>query len=274
MGTKDFPPNGRCPCGSRLRSEDCHRLGPDEEAALEASTVDAMRTSGVDPAVVYAYERTHLIITSDFRAKNLLDAAADLDEWDDAIMEYRQLHQDGPTHWVDALRFGTLVARLREIDAKLAALATEISESVDPDGEGLFEECEDLAGDGFLACQIFQIERMGPKMKHRSNPLFCGPMRNSRYVAEMIHVAGNYHKHVGEWPRDEAKYDDNQLNAIAAFSGIGVTSPDYRLFNTLGELTEPSPARFSALVPKIVEWREAVDQLTLAAQAKARVLGE
>ena len=51
-----------------------------------------MRASGVDPAMVYAYERTHLIITSDFREKHMLDAAADLDEWDDAIAEYRELH--------------------------------------------------------------------------------------------------------------------------------------------------------------------------------------
>jgi hypothetical protein len=66
-----------------LPSEDCHRLGPAEEAALEATTVQAMQASGVDPAMIYAYERTHLIITSDFREKNMLDAAADLDEWDE-----------------------------------------------------------------------------------------------------------------------------------------------------------------------------------------------
>jgi hypothetical protein len=75
-----------------LRSEDCHRFAPAEEAALEAITLQAMRASGVDPAMVYAYERTHLIITSDFREKHMLDAAADLDEWDDAIAEYRELH--------------------------------------------------------------------------------------------------------------------------------------------------------------------------------------
>jgi len=34
----------------------------------------------------------HLIITSDFCEKYVLEAAADLDEWDDAIAEYRELH--------------------------------------------------------------------------------------------------------------------------------------------------------------------------------------
>ena len=93
MAAKEFPSNGRCPCGSRLRSENCHRLGPAEEAAFEATTIQAMRASGVDPAMVYAYERTHLIVTSDLREKNMLEAAADLDEWDDAIAEYRELHR-------------------------------------------------------------------------------------------------------------------------------------------------------------------------------------
>ena len=93
MGSKEFPPNGRCPCGSRLRSEDCHRLEPAEEAELEATTLQALRDSGVDPAMVYAYERTHLIITSDVRETYALAAAADLDEWDDAVAEYCELHQ-------------------------------------------------------------------------------------------------------------------------------------------------------------------------------------
>ena len=88
MGSKEFPPNGRCPCGSGLRSDDCHRLGPAEEAALEATTVKALRASGADPAVVYAYERTHLLIVGDARDPN----AAELDEWEDAVAEYRELH--------------------------------------------------------------------------------------------------------------------------------------------------------------------------------------
>ena len=75
-----------------MPSEDCHRLGMAEEAALEATTVQAMRASGVDPAMVYAYERTHLIITSDLREGYMIEAAADLDEWDDALAEYRELH--------------------------------------------------------------------------------------------------------------------------------------------------------------------------------------
>lgn len=60
-------------------------------AELEASVADSMRASGVDPASVYAYQRTHLIITEDHLAKPL-SFAADLDEWDDAVAEYRETH--------------------------------------------------------------------------------------------------------------------------------------------------------------------------------------
>jgi len=90
-----------------LRSEDGHRLGPAEEAALEATTVQAMRASGVNPAMVYAYERTHLIITSEVRQAHAV-TAAELDEWDDAIMEYREQSQGGPTNWLDLFRFEPL----------------------------------------------------------------------------------------------------------------------------------------------------------------------
>ena len=71
-----------------MKSVDWHRLGPAEEAALEATTVQAMRASGVDPAMVYAYERTHLIVAGDARDTN----PAELDEWEDAIAEYRERH--------------------------------------------------------------------------------------------------------------------------------------------------------------------------------------
>lgn len=50
-----------------------------------------MRAAGVDPAIVYAYERTHLMITAEHRDRPLA-FAADLDEWDDAVAEYRENH--------------------------------------------------------------------------------------------------------------------------------------------------------------------------------------
>ena len=67
----------------------CGPKGVDRDA-LHAHTAESMRASGLDPALV-AYERTHLIVTTDHRDAGVL-SAADLDEWDDAVAEYRELH--------------------------------------------------------------------------------------------------------------------------------------------------------------------------------------
>ena len=60
-----------------------------DEAALRNKTVAAMRAASLAPEFIYAYERTGLIVASEYRMRF---SAADLDEWDDAVAEYRELH--------------------------------------------------------------------------------------------------------------------------------------------------------------------------------------
>jgi hypothetical protein len=48
-----------------------------------------MRAAGIRPALVYAFERTGLIVT---RENRHLISAADLDEWEDAIAEFKETH--------------------------------------------------------------------------------------------------------------------------------------------------------------------------------------
>lgn len=91
MGAREFPPITRCPCGSRLDFTECCGPRGIDAAELKASVAESMRAAGVDPAMVYAYERTHLMITEHHRATPLA-YAADLDEWDDAVAEYRENH--------------------------------------------------------------------------------------------------------------------------------------------------------------------------------------
>jgi hypothetical protein len=66
-------------------------LSDDEVAKVRAATIEAMRAASIHPALVYAYERTGLIVT---KANRSLMSAADLDEWEDAIAEYQELHPD------------------------------------------------------------------------------------------------------------------------------------------------------------------------------------
>ena len=90
MGSKGFPPSDRCPCGSGTKFVDCCEPKAVDGDAMHASTVAAMRESGIDPAFIYAYERTHLIVTSHDRRTVGSLSTADLDEWDDAVAEYRE----------------------------------------------------------------------------------------------------------------------------------------------------------------------------------------
>ena len=76
-----------------LSEGDQRLLSGDDVAKIRASTIDAMRAAGIRPALIYAYERTGLIVTRENRA---LMSAADLDEWEDAIAEYEEQHAGGP----------------------------------------------------------------------------------------------------------------------------------------------------------------------------------
>lgn len=58
-------------------------ITPDESASVGGRQRSQLRLSS---------GRTSLITTAEFREKNVLAAAADLDEWDDAIAGYRDLH--------------------------------------------------------------------------------------------------------------------------------------------------------------------------------------
>jgi SEC-C motif len=57
---------------------------------LEHLTVEAMKKAGLDPAVIYAYEKTGRIVTEE--NQHLL-SEADLGEWDAAIEEYEMKHR-------------------------------------------------------------------------------------------------------------------------------------------------------------------------------------
>jgi hypothetical protein len=70
-----------------LSQGDQRLLSDDQVTALKASVVKQMRAAGVDPALIYAYERTGLLVAPENRE---LMSPADLDEWEDAIAEYRE----------------------------------------------------------------------------------------------------------------------------------------------------------------------------------------
>jgi hypothetical protein len=90
MGEKIFPPSECCPCGRTGRpfAECCLAEGVNLET-LRENTITALRAAGAPPEIVYAYEWTGMIVVVGLRA---VWSAADLDEWGDAIAEYREQH--------------------------------------------------------------------------------------------------------------------------------------------------------------------------------------
>jgi uncharacterized protein YchJ len=89
MDRAELLANIRCPCGSGEMFVRCCQAKDIDLNALKANTVTALRAAGVAPEFVYAYERTGLIVVSSYRDRF---SAADLDEWDDAVAEYREGH--------------------------------------------------------------------------------------------------------------------------------------------------------------------------------------
>ncbi len=57
---------------------------------LEHEMVQAMKAAGLDPAIIYAYEQTGLLVTEQ---NQHLIPDKDLDEWDAAIAEYEEKHR-------------------------------------------------------------------------------------------------------------------------------------------------------------------------------------
>jgi hypothetical protein len=75
-----------CDVGSKTAPHRSHVDGR-AETQRRRDVPAAMRSADIKPEFVYAYERTGLLVTLDNRH---LFSAADLDEWDDAVAEYRE----------------------------------------------------------------------------------------------------------------------------------------------------------------------------------------
>ena len=69
---------------------------------MEHMTVEAMKKAGIDPALIYAYEKTGRLVTED--NQHLL-SEADLDEWDDAIAEYEAQQEEPPEFPIGTVAF-------------------------------------------------------------------------------------------------------------------------------------------------------------------------
>ncbi len=62
------------------------------QEVVEHVMVEGMKQAGIDPAIIYAFEKTGLMVTE---ANEHLISDVDLKEWDEAITEYKMNLLDG-----------------------------------------------------------------------------------------------------------------------------------------------------------------------------------
>jgi hypothetical protein len=157
--------------------------------------------------------------------------------------------------WVDILHYPSLVEHLRVHDATLDKLGEYCRKSANPDGFGILDSIEEAIGQGFFFMQRYMIQRKRTKQ----NAFTCGPRLGSFYFAQVINAAANYWKHLDEWPAT-IQPGSREHHTLRVLTETGATQSDYRLSQLLYVL-EPQRS-LSALLPRIVEWRTALDLAT------------
>lgn len=147
------------------------------------------------------------------------------------------------------------------LDRKLDALDEEIESHPDPDSFGLFDRSEYTIGLGLVACQNYFTAVMGPRDRDgRARCLSLGPRHPRRHsIAEIVNAGANYVKHHPE--------PLTNRTAIAILDSFGVWKHDrtqvggrldYPMGNLLFDVLRPAPPRFSELLRRLEQWRDAV----------------
>jgi len=84
------PPGPEDPVFFNPFAEQPEQINPE---VVEHHLLEAMTKAGVHPSLMYAYQKTHRLVTRD---NQQFLTAADLKEWQDAIEEWYTLHPEEP----------------------------------------------------------------------------------------------------------------------------------------------------------------------------------
>lgn len=152
-----------------------------------------------------------------------------------------------------------LLKLLEVIDSQIASLETEINESDDPDGFGLIERWDGIAGLGFVACQQYlnaTWRHLAAKGEGRSAVIASPPMHAcGQSFATLIDKAANFWKHNGEWDPADTSKKHPEASTRAVVELLVSRKDDYPMASMLDRLPAPGPPRFASLVLRIVDWR-------------------
>jgi hypothetical protein len=146
------------------------------------------------------------------------------------------------------------------LDRHLTRLEHHAAVVPDPDAEGILDSMEQVVGLGFAACQTYLVARSAFMVASKSDTLDLGPVhRCGRTIVAIVNAAANYWKHHDEWAVTASGGRARTEEVIAA---LGVRVSEYTASNVLSELLRPLPARFTTLIPFLVQWSDALDPTT------------
>jgi hypothetical protein len=155
---------------------------------------------------------------------------------------------------------------LELLDQKLYVIHTLISQSRDPDSDGLCDKGEYFIGVGFAAIQQYLVDTLFYTGLNKRDAFKLGPVHSGDLTfIDLFNSAANWWKHEAEWykyynnkvilPKDvEKTFDD-----VKAATG-NPENDDYAISCVLASICGSSNPSLAAVVPYLIKWRAAVHQ--------------
>ncbi|MFT6076156.1 MAG: hypothetical protein ACJAVT_002291 [Yoonia sp.] len=158
-------------------------------------------------------------------------------------------------HGEDLLRY------LKLLDSELIKINAAITESTDPDSDGLCDRGEYLIGTGLVAIQ-HHLKSVQCLSGCKASEVFNAPpfVKDDVSYASAINAGANYWKHQEEWFKTLSSDENSSLkgHALDTFSRLEKLTPwdAYTCSNLLAIMLDGKELELSALLPKIFEWHD------------------
>lgn len=151
-------------------------------------------------------------------------------------------------------QLGFLSEFLEMIDQKLISINELISNSTDPDSDGLCDRSEYFIGIGFAAIQQHLVESLIATGVSKGDAYGFGPIHSSgQSIISIINDCANYWKHEAEWV-GVAGLPKQGLKTYNQVTGVANTNW-YKLSNVLFALCDGDKFSFNSLIPYIRDWQ-------------------
>jgi hypothetical protein len=142
-------------------------------------------------------------------------------------------------------------------------LDSEAAVAGDPEQFGVWDRLDHVLAQAFIACQLYIVAQCSTASVSRREALHSGPRHGCGLsVALILNAAANYCKHRDEGPAASPALREETLNVLQT---LGAELNEYAASNILAELVPKPQASLLALLPMLVQWREALGSQSAAA---------